>query len=124
MIINPYAIKNESIKEEILDDRENVIEEVIKFLSDEHKGLVDMGKSEDTKRIIQNFIISKKFKFNNYQIEQIVKDVTNKIFGYGIFQDYITDEITTDIRAVGYNKIYVKQRGKWLKSNLSFESDN
>ena len=123
MIINPYAIKNERIKEEILDDRENVIEEVIKFLSDEHKGLVEMGKSEETKSIIQDFIISKKIKFNNYQIEQIVKDVTDKIFGYGIFQDYITDEITTDIRAVGYNKIYVKQMGKWLKSSLSFESD-
>ena len=122
MIINPYEIKSENIRKANEENKEKIIEDIIKFLADEYKTLIEEGKCEEIKNIIQNFIITKKFKLDNYQIQQIVKEVINRIFGYGIFQDYITDETTTDIRAVSYNNIYIKQMGKWIKSSLSFKN--
>lgn len=123
MIIDPYTIKNEKKEDTSKVEREKVIEDTIKFLADEHKSMVQKGEIEEIKNIIQSYFIAKKFKLTNYQTEQIIKDIINKIFGYGILQDYINDNITTDIRAVSYDSIYIKQMGKWLKSNKKFESE-
>lgn len=123
MIINPYSIKNEKKEDTCKVEREKIVEDTIKFLADEHKELVEKGKVDDIKNIIQSYFIAKKFKLTNYQTEQLIKDIINKIFGYGILQDYINDNITTDIRAVSYDSIYIKQLGKWLKSDVAFESD-
>lgn len=123
MIINPYSIKNEKKDDVEKFERETVIEDTIRYLADEHKELVEKGKVDDIKNIMQSYFIAKKFKLSNYQTQQLIKDIINKIFGYGILQDYINDEITTDIRAVKYNKVYIKQMGKWIKSDVGFESD-
>lgn len=123
MIIDPYTIKNEKKEDTSKVEREKVIEDTIKFLADEHKSMVQKGEIEEIKNIIQSYFIAKKFKLTNYQTEQIIKDIINKIFGYGILQDYINDNITTDIRAVSYDSIYIKQMGKWLKSDKKFESE-
>lgn len=123
MIIDPYTIKNEKKEDTSKVEREKIIEDTIKFLADEHKSMVQKGEIEEIKNIIQSYFIAKKFKLTNYQTEQIIKDIINKIFGYGILQDYINDNITTDIRAVSYDSIYIKQMGKWLKSDKKFESE-
>lgn len=123
MIINPYSIKNEKKDDVEKFERETVIEDTIRYLADEHKELVEKGKVDDIKNIMQSYFIAKKFKLSNYQTQQLIKDIINKIFGYGILQDYINDEITTDIRVVKYNKVYIKQMGKWIKSDVVFESD-
>lgn len=123
MIIDPYTIKNEKKEDTSKVEREQIIEDTIKFLADEHKSMVQKGEIEEIKNIIQSYFIAKKFKLTNYQTEQIIKDIINKIFGYGILQDYINDNITTDIRAVSYDSIYIKQMGKWLKSDKKFESE-
>lgn len=123
MIIDPYTIKNEKREDTSKVEREKIIEDTIKFLADEHKSMVQKGEIEEIKNIIQSYFIAKKFKLTNYQTEQIIKDIINKIFGYGILQDYINDNITTDIRAVSYDSIYIKQMGKWLKSDKKFESE-
>lgn len=65
---------------------------------------------------------------NEYQISEdaIVKEIKNSvldnIYGYGKFQKYLEDKITTDIRVVAHNRVYIKQKGKWIKTKDAFDT--
>jgi len=122
MIINPYnvfEIKQENIKEE---KKDRLVENSIDFLINNYKQLIDNKKTGEIKRILEKYFISQKIKLNNINADIVIKEVTNKLFGYDILQQYIDDKYTTDIRAVEYDNIYVKKFGKWEKSNISFAS--
>lgn len=120
MIINPYnvfEIKQESIKEE---KKDKLVESSIDFLINNYKQLIDNRKDDEIKKVLEKYFISQKIKLSNINVDIVIKEVTNKLFGYGILQQYIDDKYTTDIRAVAYDNIYVKKLGKWEKSNISF----
>ena len=122
MIINPYnvfEIKQETIKE---DKKDKIVENSINFLINNHKQLIDNKKNIDIKKVLEKYFISQKIKLSNVNADIVIKEVINKLFGYGILQQYIDDKYTTDIRAVSYDNIYVKKLGKWEKSNISFAS--
>ncbi len=115
-------IPEEKKQEEKKKELENISRETEKHIISNY--LETLGKSnvEKTKQIILEYIYS---KFKNIQKEdsdKIAIEVVDKIFGYGILQKYIEDEVTTDVRAVGYNEIYIKKLGKWEKSREAFGS--
>ena len=109
MIIDPYnvtEIKQEEIKEEYKDD---IIQNSIRFLINNHKEIVEARNEDKIRKVLEKYYISQNIKLNTLRMESIVREISNKLFGYGIFQQYIDDKYTTDIRAVAYNKIYVKR---------------
>jgi len=122
MIIDPYnvsEIKQREIREK---DKNEIIQNGISFLITNHKDIIESRKEKQIRKVLEKYYISQNIKLNIVRMDGIVKEISNKLFGYGILQQYIEDKYTTDIRAVAYNKIYVKKLGKWEETNSCFET--
>lgn len=125
MIINPYIIENESLNDkENKEKKELSIEQIVKNIVDglikKNIELLTTNNKEKVKENIKIIIFKNYNEKSEEKINQIIEDVLNKIYGYGIFQKYIRDNITTDIRAVRFDEIYIKQLGVWKKSEDKF----
>lgn len=112
MVINAYKI---------VKPKENInINLIVKEIT--NKIIGNSKKQEQIIKIIETILL------NEYQISEdnIIKQITNavldNIYGYGIFQKYLDDKITSDIRVVAHNRVYIKQKGKWIKTNDAFET--
>ncbi|MDD2627400.1 MAG: ATPase, T2SS/T4P/T4SS family [Clostridia bacterium] len=122
MLINPYL--QEDNKEKVKkNNEESIINKCIDYIIKTQKKLVLTSESNRLRQKIEEYILEKKRDCSKEELSQIANDILNKIYGYSILQEYIDDDITSDIRAVGYDRIYVKQRGIWIKSNKSFMND-
>lgn len=126
MIVNPYIIQsshkstNNINKECDLNDlTQKIKSEIIS------KYLENLSKFDEVKikNKIMEYIYDRFKKLTKKEIENIASNIIDDIFGYGILQKYITDEVTTDIRVVSYNSIYLKQVGNWVKSPETFVSE-
>ena len=113
MIINPYNIMSEKGKDSIGISKDKIIEENISFLVNNYNSVLERENYGDIKSILQNNILKRNQKISSADIEDIIDKVLNKILGYGILQKYIDDDVTTDIRVVSYNRIYIKKLGRW-----------
>lgn len=112
MVINAYKI---------VKPKENInINLIVKEIT--NKIIGNSKKQDQIIKIIETILL------NEYQISEdnIIKQITNavldNIYGYGIFQKYLDDKITSDIRVVAHNRVYIKQKGKWIKTNDAFET--
>ncbi|MCX6054000.1 MAG: CpaF family protein [Chloroflexi bacterium] len=56
--------------------------------------------------------------------DQLFKEVLNEILGYGPLQPLLDDPDISEIMVNGKNDIFVEQKGKLTKSNVTFESDD
>lgn len=133
MIINPFEI-NENIfnkKDKInkasekynLNDIKIDMFKLQKYVVTNHIEYLKKDLKEELKIKIYEYLYEKYSIKNEDFIEKIISNLYNKIFGYDILQKYIENEEVTDIRAVKYNLIYIKKRGKWEKIPEVFESD-
>lgn len=95
--------------------RDYVINNYLKYLQDENK--------EKLKEFLKVDLVEKFGISDIKNVEKIIEELLNKIFGYGILQKYIEDGKITDIRVVKYNLIYIKKYGTWEKINESFNSE-
>lgn len=123
MIIDPYnvnEIKNEEIKE---NEKNDIIQESIEFLISNHKEVIESRKENQIKKLLKNYYITQNIKLSSINMDGIIREISNKLFGYGVLQGYIEDKYTTDIRAVAYNKIYIKKLGKWEEIKSCFKSE-
>ena len=122
MIINPYDIKlNTSYKGEV-EYVDQIIEESIKFLIADYKKLLEKKSEIEISKVLKSRLIEQNLKINDDELNEIIKKILSKIFGYGILQKYIDDELTTDIRAVSYKNIYIKKLGRWSKIKEHFKN--
>ena len=111
MIINPYNV-NSNLKENKKEENvEQVIEDSIKYLVTNHNKLLEEKSEVQISKMLKKRILDDNLRLDNKQIEFVIKEVISRIFGYGVLQKYIDDKYTTDIRAVAYNDIYIKQYG-------------
>lgn len=122
MVVNAYRT---ILVEKKIDNNLNeniIINNIGKRLLDEE---IEAIEKENIDRIVKKieWILVNKYEITKEQeIEKYIKDVLDKIFGYGILEKYLRDGITSDIRVVSYNNIYIKQRGKWIKTEDVFAS--
>lgn len=93
-----------------------IIDNYIEYIKQENYSIL----SEKIEQYIYNN--SKSIRAEN--IAQIKKNLLNKMFGYHILQKYIDNENVSDIRAVRYNFVFIKEKGKWKKTDTSFKDDN
>lgn len=122
MIINPYSIAEKEQRTSNDIQKDHLVEKSIEYIITNYKILVEKKKTHEIRKVLEKYYISKKLKLSALDIDNIVKKITNKLFGYGILQQYIDDKETTDIRVVAYNNIYIKKLGKWEKVNICFSS--
>ena len=110
MLINPYSlnIEQNETKENITSDPNHIIKEISEHILNNFQSYIENNKIEAIKKEIRK-LSECKYKISNVQKQNnIVRDVIDKIFGYGILQKYIDDIEVSDIRAVSHNDIYVK----------------
>jgi len=124
MIINPFKTIEYKDKNLINKSPEIInIKDLQKYLIDNY---LENLKNED-RNILTNII--EKYLYNKYslndieKIQKVIDSIFNKMFGYDILQTYIDNEDISDVRVVKYNDIYIKSRGKWKKTNSTFESE-
>jgi len=128
MIINPFELKNkenESKKNVLQKEKPTniIIKEICERLIKNNIEVLSSNKRDVIKENIKSILYKEYNEACENNSVEIIEGVLNKIYGYGIFQKYIDDEETTDIRAVKFNKIYVKQKGEWKEIEEKFYND-
>lgn len=123
MLINPFQYKSEiSIhhQQDILPVKQIDIPMLQQELIMQHRELLQKDKKEDLKRYIEAYSYQTLGIKDQTQVQNLIQQILDKIFGYGILQPYIEDTEVTDIRVVKFCDIYVKRLGKWEKIGEQF----
>lgn len=128
MIIDPLKQVNKRVDIAKLNNRmDKIVNEITEYLMEEYSNVIGtVGFGEKSRDVVENIIrekINKDYNFNNYNTEELVKIVFDKLFGYGILEKYINDKEVSDIRAVKWNSIYVMRSGKWIKIEDQFSDE-
>lgn len=124
MIINPFKNNNLKYNEIIYKDNINIdVKKLQKFLIDNYLENLRNEEIDILTKIIERYLYNTYSINNENEISKIINNIFNKMFGYDILQKYIEDENISDIRAVSYNNIYIKSKGKWKKVDSKFESE-
>lgn len=128
MLIDPYKAVNKNVNVGKLPGKtDKIVNEIIEFLIDEYSETLGASGFETKSKIIAEKIIreklSKEYNYGNYDLEELVKIILDRIFGYHILQKYIEDSNISDIRAVKWDTIYIMKNGKWCKINESFSDE-
>jgi len=128
MLIDPYKSVNKNVNVEKLTSKtDKIVNEIIEFLIEECSEMLDTSGFETKTRAVAEKIIreklSKEYNYGNYDLEELVKIILDRIFGYHILQKYIEDSNISDIRAIKWNTIYIMKNGKWCKINESFSNE-
>lgn len=56
--------------------------------------------------------------------EQLFHDILDDLLGFGPLQPLLDDPEISEVMVNGYNKVYVERKGKLVKTNVSFDSDD
>lgn len=125
MIINPYDFKVINEEENVQDEKVNdkvLIKEISEYILNNFQSYIENEKKEAVKIEIKKELECK-YKLNSSKLQTyIIQEAMDKIFGYGILQKHIDDVDVSDIRVVCYNSIYIKKKGKWIRTTETFDS--
>ena len=81
MIINPYSIVEIEENTSNAIQKDDLVEKSIEYLITDYKELIENKKTDDIRKVLEKYYISKKLKLSSLNIDNIVKKVTNKLFG-------------------------------------------
>ncbi len=116
-----YFNENKITKNKITDNFG--IKEIQDYLIKDCLELLQEERKEEITIKINEFLYNKYGLLDEKEIIEINNLLINKMFGYDILQKFIDDTTVTDIRAIKYNKIYVKRIGIWEKVDEEFNSE-
>jgi len=121
MIINAYKVVTKQEKQDAKTDKQIIKEITLSLIKEQDEIIIDSRKQDVMEKITSE--LYNKYILNDItRIKNITREVMDKIYGYGILQKYIDNESISDIRVVSYNEIYVKEKGRWKKTNQAFEN--
>ena len=121
MIINAYKVVTKDQSEELKTDKQIINEITLSLIKEQQEIIVNSRKQEAEEKIVS--CLYNKYHLNDInKIKKLTREIIDRIYGYGILQKYIDNENISDIRVVAYNQIYIKEKGKWKKTNGTFES--
>ncbi len=121
MVINAYKLSVNKAEEQLKTDSQ-IVKEVTTTLIKEQDKLIENNNKEKMQEKITNYLYNNHHLNEPKKVQKIVKEIIDRIYGYGILQKYIDNEHVSDIRVVSYEEIYIKRRGKWEKAREKFES--
>ena len=114
---------NEYVKPIINSSEKLNVSNIQKYIIE---NFIDYIKQEKYKLLfeeIEKYLYKINPKFSDEYVKNVEKQVVNKMFGYHILQKYIDDPNISDIRAIKYDQIYIKQEGKWKKVDDKFNDE-
>lgn len=121
MIVNAYKINFS--KPEICDKTDSeIIKEVTECLIKEYSEFIEDNDKVKLQEVIKRILYENYFIKDASKIVDLNKQIIDKIFGYGILQKHIENTNVSDIRVVAFNEVYVKEKGKWKRTEETFES--
>jgi len=123
MLINPLKVEEQTIKEHLSIDKDEIISEIIAFLINNYSNyLSDIDINRD---IISNIVREKVYKeYSNLNAESTINAIIDRLFGYHILQKYIDNLDVTDIRITKFDNIFIKDKGVWTKTKDKFQNEN
>ncbi len=87
----------------------------------------DMSRKEQLRlqieRVIDDMIIEEHITISRPEKIRLHESVCAELLGFGPLDPLLDDEAITEIMVNGANHIYVEKRGKIIKANVSFESN-
>ncbi len=88
----------------------------------------DMTRKEQLRtqieRVIDDMIIEEHMTISRPEKLRLHESICAELLGFGPLDPLLDDEAITEIMVNGAKHIYVEKRGKIIKSNLTFESDD
>ena len=76
------------------------------------------------KEILSEVYTQTKLKLPESLRAQVFRDVEDELLGYGPIQPLLEDDDITEIMINGPNNIYIERKGKIIKTNIKFSSDD
>lgn len=127
MIINPYnienIIRNGTLNKDIEFNEKLDYDKIYKYVLNNYSEILKLEDKNILKKQLIDSLL-KDFKILNLEnLEQVVDNILDNIFGYGILQKYINNSDITDIRVVRFDRIYIKIKGKWKLIQEQFLND-
>ncbi len=125
MLVNPLkAVKPEKTIG-ITDSRVNrIVGDLQGYLINYHSDLLsDVTINTENNKMTEKVIREKIFRdysHVNIDVNELVKRVLDKFFGYSILQKHLEDINVSDIRLNAFNSIRVKRKGRWYNTGQSF----
>lgn len=114
-------IFEEKTKDNMFVDENIIIQKIYIDIVINNSELIRLKNKEKIEEKIKNELVQNYNVLDNKKIREYINTIMNKMFGYDILQKYIDDDNVTDIRVVEYNQVYIKKRGKWIKTKESFK---
>lgn len=88
----------------------------------------DMSRKEQLRaqieRVIDDMILEEHITISRPEKIRLHESICAELLGFGPLDPLLDDEAITEIMVNGAKHIYVEKRGKILKANLTFESDD
>ena len=123
MLINAYRTVLVEKKTKKIQNSNEIIKQIAKRLLDEELETIEKGNKEKLVKKIETNLINDFEIVEEKTVDYYIKEVLNRIYGYGILEKFLRDGKTTDIRAVAFDNIYIKQMGKWKRVNETFANN-
>lgn len=123
MIINAYKAYTYETKEPKPMKIASIVNDICNKLIIEHGRVVESRNTLAIKKQIELILVNEYSILDKKLLDKIIHQIIDKIYGYGILEKYIKDGITSDIRVVKYNQIYIKQKGVWKQIKEHFENN-
>ncbi len=125
MIINLLnkEINNKNTQEPANAQKDISISSIKKYLVKEKLEIFKSNNKALLEDEVKKYLYEKFNLSDHYKITEIIKKLTDQMFGYDILQKYIDDSSISDIRAVSFDHIYIKRKGKWFKIEEYFDSE-
>ena len=126
MIIDLVKKENNYEKDSTInnnDKKQINLNEIKNYLINEKLNIIKSENIELLTEEIKKYLYEKYYVKDEKTVKEVVDNIINKMFGYDILQKFIEDVNVSDIRCVDYNQIYIKQKGKWIKTKESFSNE-
>lgn len=128
MLIDPFkTAKEEQVMDITFDRVDKVVGDIVGYLINYHSDIlsdvqIDAGDNRMVEKIIREKIYRDHIHIN-IDINDLVKRVLDRLFGYHILQKHIDDGDVSDIRTVTWNNIWIKKKGKWINTGDRFSDE-
>lgn len=120
-----------NLKEVKVDDKRElskVVDDIVYYLVTNHANLInDIEKNKMPKTLLKDEI--DKYINNNRIVipqivgyEEVVKEVENYLWGYGVLQPLIDEKDLSDIKVIDENNTRIKRLGRRSSANIRFAS--
>ncbi len=89
----------------------------------ESQNFPDADRREMILQVLQQAYQSTKLQLPNTLRDQIFHEILDELLGFGPLQPLLDDPDISEVMVNGANKVYIERKGKLVKTNVSFDSE-